>query len=63
MNSTEHMPSPHVTNKRVKDPEDMGDAFNYFFLIVTENLNLCHMGQEKSYITFKQIIFLKFSRA
>jgi hypothetical protein len=40
------MPFQLITSKIIKDPEDMGDVFNNFFIVVTENLNLHDVGQE-----------------
>jgi hypothetical protein len=43
------MPFQLITSKRIKDPEDMDDVFNNFFIVVTENLNLHDMEQEIFY--------------
>lgn len=54
------MPFQLITSKRLKDPEDMGDVFNNFFIVVTENLNLHDVGQEIYY--FQKNFFLDISQ-
>jgi hypothetical protein len=50
------MPFQLITSKRKKDPRNMGDVFNNFFIVVPENLNLHDMGQEIYY--FQKNFFL-----
>jgi hypothetical protein len=54
------MPFQIITSKRIKDPEDMGDVFNNFFIVVTENLHLHDVGQEIYY--FQKNFFLDISQ-
>jgi hypothetical protein len=54
------MPFQLITSKRIKDPEDMGDFFNNFFIVVTENLNLHNVGQAIYY--FQKNFFLDVSQ-
>jgi hypothetical protein len=43
---TEQIPSVFPDNVKVKDPETVVNAFNNFFLTITESLNLYKMGKE-----------------
>jgi hypothetical protein len=52
------MPFHLTTSKRIEDPEDMGDVFNNFFIVVTENLY--DVGQEMYY--FQKNFFLHISQ-
>jgi hypothetical protein len=42
---TEQVPSSVVTNEKLKDPKSMANAFNNFFLTVTEKLNILKFGK------------------
>jgi hypothetical protein len=39
------MSSLHINSGKVKNPETAANAFNNFFLIITENLNLHQVGK------------------
>jgi hypothetical protein len=40
------MPSFLTNNEKVKDPENVSDAFSSFFLTIAESLNLQQVGKE-----------------
>jgi hypothetical protein len=42
----EQMPSHLINGEKVKDPGKVADAFNKFFLTITENLNKHQAGKE-----------------
>jgi hypothetical protein len=42
----EQIPSLLISNEKVKDPEEIANAFNTYFLTITENLKL-HQEIEK----------------
>jgi hypothetical protein len=53
---TEQIPSLLINNEKVKDPKDIVDAFNTFFLTITENLNF-HQEIGDDAISFLREIF------
>jgi hypothetical protein len=40
------MPSLLLHDERIKDPEQVADVFNTFFLSIAENLNLYYVRKE-----------------
>jgi hypothetical protein len=42
-----------INSEKVNDPETVANAFNTFFLTVTKNLNLHHVGREYAFSFLK----------
>jgi hypothetical protein len=56
LNLTEQMPSLLTNNGEVKDPGTVANAFNNFFLKITESLNLLQMLREDA-VSFLKVAF------
>jgi hypothetical protein len=57
---TEQIPSVFTEYGKVKDPETVANAFNIFFLTITESLNLHKMGKEDAISILKYAFPVKF---
>jgi hypothetical protein len=58
---TEQIPSLLVNNEKVKDLEVIADAFNTFFLAITEKLNLRQEVRGDAISFLKEVFPRKFS--
>jgi hypothetical protein len=56
----EQLPSLHMNNGTVKDPEALANAFNNFLLTITENSKLYKVEGKKCYFIFKDAFSVKF---
>jgi hypothetical protein len=57
----EQLPSLHMSNGTVKDPETLANAFNNFLLTITENSKLYKLGTQNA-ISFLKTFCVKFPR-
>jgi hypothetical protein len=57
---TEQMPSLLTNNETVKDSGTVANAFNNFFLAITESLNLHQVGREDAISFLKDAFPVKF---
>jgi hypothetical protein len=44
-----HIQPVLINNEKVNDPQKIGDAFNTFFLKITENLDLCQEARGNAF--------------
>jgi hypothetical protein len=54
------MPSPLINNEKMKDPENVTDVFNSFFLSIAENLKLQQVRKEDPISFLKDFFPCKF---
>jgi hypothetical protein len=56
---TEQMPSLLMNDEKIKEPEEIADVFNSFYLSIAENLSLYQMGREDPISFLKRFIYLQ----